>query len=406
MIDVIFSAYFCNPYWPSESYGAFKWMETMLDKANVKVFTSKGSEEGILKYYNNQLPDNLKVYTFEDDNYLKKKLKIQLHFGYFTFNKNVEKFLKSNSEELKNVKFILHKNPSSFRYFTCLHKHGAPLVVGPLGGGLQVPPVLKDYFESESFVNKLRKYDKFLLKLPVYRKQYKAADKILLTFNYIKNTLPKEFHHKTQEFFDIGIEVDNQLPQRAPIKNNEPVRLLYVGKLIRYKGAELAIRAVALLNDHNIHFDIVGDGVEKKFLENLTKELELTDRVTIHGLIPFEKVGEFYLNSHIFCFPTLTEAGGGVFLEAMKFGLPILSVNNGGPKYIIPNEGGIKVAIDNKEMMIDQIAESLIPMINSEGLRRKMGEANYKHVKATYSWEAQRDNIYRLIENYEAKDHA
>jgi glycosyltransferase involved in cell wall biosynthesis len=399
-MKIIYSAYFCNPYWPSESMGAFKWLEILVQKFEVVVFTSEGSAQGINQYYQQSFPKNLKIVTFKDDNLLKRKFKVQLHFGYFTFNSNVKKYIQKRGDEFDDVKLVLHKNPTSFRYFTYLYKLKKPLIIGPVTGGLQVPKQIQNYFKSESLINRFRVLDQWVLKLPMYRSQYKNADKVLITLDYLRDLLPKKILPKVTTFFDTGINVDNEFLRRNKDNKTEPIRIIWVGKMVRYKGLELLVRAASKINREDFIVDVVGDGGEQQYIQNLIRELGLTNKILLHGSVPYEKMATVYQQADVFCFPTLTEASGNVFLEAMKYGLPIVTIDNGGPRYMCPHEGTFKIPITSVDDIVEKISEKLIQLISSAELREKMGRANYEHVKANYTWDKLSKNIIELVEEY------
>ncbi len=65
--------------------------------------------------------------------------------------------------------------------------------------------------------------------------------------------------------FDTGIDTTDLQRENDRSTNKKTVNILYVGKLIRYKGAELLIKAIIPLKDkYNFVLHIVGDGVEEK----------------------------------------------------------------------------------------------------------------------------------------------
>src|SRR5699024_4418430 len=79
----------------------------------------------------------------------------------------------------------------------------------------------------------------------------------------------------------------NDLPSPPPPSpdpsEDAPVRLLFVGRVIRTKGVRDAIRALALLRDRRLVFDVVGDGFDREACESLAGELGVADRVHFHG---------------------------------------------------------------------------------------------------------------------------
>ncbi len=390
---VLLSAYFCSPYLPSEASGAFKWMTILLKEFKVVLLTNKESEADVNRYYQGNLPENLSVLTFDDDHPL-KGVKVQLHFGYFTFNRNLARYIRKDGSMLKDADLILHKNPTSFRYPTCLHLLDVPLIIGPIGGGLQVPKQLKKYFKKEPWINKLRVLDQYLLKLPVIRKAYDKAALLLITLDYLRDILPDKYQDKIRVFFDTGIDAGDG--NDHDYRPGETLRILYLGKLIRFKGAELAIRAV-LQCKAPVRFDIVGDGVEREFLESLSKELDHDNRIHFHGNVAYEEVEKYYAKADVFLFPSLTEASGNVLLEAMKNGLPIVTVNNGGPQYMCPDEGAVKVGISDPDQMIRELTEGIDRLADSPEKRKEMGMLNFRHCRDTYSWEVLEEKIINLV---------
>lgn len=114
--------------------------------------------------------------------------------------------------------------------------------------------------------------------------------------------------------------------------NNSVINLLFVGRLVPYKGADMLIDAIHNLSDdlrNKIKLTIVGDGSEKVKLENQVKNLGLEKVVSFTGWIKQEETVEYYKQADIFCFPSIREFGGAVVLEAMACGLPCIVANNG-----------------------------------------------------------------------------
>lgn len=394
MKQIVLSAYYCNPYLPSEASGAFKWLQILLKKYSVILLTNEESNEGVMKFYDQKLPERLKILTFDDTHFLKDRFRIQVHFGYFAYNRNLRKYIKSGAPDLKNAQLIIHKNPTSFRYPTCLYLLDIPLIIGPIGGGLQVPKELQQYFKKEPLINRLRIFDQYLLKLPAIRRSYDKANRLLITLDYLKDILPKRYASKILVFFDTGIDVPEQPPET---NSSELIRILYVGKLIRFKGAELAIRAVAGIKEP-YRFDIVGDGVEMEYLKSVARELNCIDRINFHGNVSYQEVESYYANADIFLYPSLTEASGNVLLEAMKYALPIVAVDNGGARYMCPDDGTIKVPIAPPDKMVQSLHEGVTKLLISSDERIKMGRINHHHCLHHYSWQVLERKIIDLVD--------
>ncbi len=108
------------------------------------------------------------------------------------------------------------------------------------------------------------------------------------------------------------------------------IRVLAIGRLVEYKGLEYLVRAIPfLLNKHHIRVDVLGDGPLKAYLLALISELGLEQSVLLHGAVTEDVRDNYLSHADIFCFPSITkqEMYGMVQLEAMAYGLPIISTD-------------------------------------------------------------------------------
>ena len=388
---ILLSSYKNDPFGISESYIAFVWLNILLKKFNVILLTTTEAEKSLTEYYGNNLNGSLKIISFKDEYPFKNKSAVRngLKLGYFYFNNKIKKYLKKHPEIIKSSDILFHKTPVSFRYFTSLVRFNKPVYLGPISGGIKPPAVLKNYFKKESLIHKLRNLDTLILKLPPYKKQFAKLEKVLVCFDYVEDILPKEYLKRKKNLLDIGIDC-SQFNQAV---NNDIPKILYVGRLTRYKGAELLIRSIEKIKDLNLVLDIVGDGEERGFLENIVKEFNLQNKIHFHGFKNAKEVKQFYSNASIFCFPSLTESIGIVFYEAMASGLPIITINNGGPKYICPDEGAIKIPLASETDIIKSLAESIQLLVENPGKSEEMGKFNRKYCFENYDWKTLEKNI-------------
>lgn len=103
-----------------------------------------------------------------------------------------------------------------------------------------------------------------------------------------------------------------------------------IGRVVRRKAYDVIIRALAEIKDSSVKLVIVGDGPEKRNLENLANYLGLGKRVIFTGFASDELKCQYLSNSNLFAMTSLHEGFGIVFMEAMHFGLPIVATNHGG----------------------------------------------------------------------------
>lgn len=120
-------------------------------------------------------------------------------------------------------------------------------------------------------------------------------------------------------------------------------RLLFVGQLLRGKGVEHAIDALAWMPDASL--DIVGDGPSRPDLEARARTIA-PGRVRFHGFVPGAGVGAFYDQASVVLVPShWPEPFGMTGIEAMRRARPVIGADHGGiPEWLPDGVGGFLFA--------------------------------------------------------------
>jgi len=116
--------------------------------------------------------------------------------------------------------------------------------------------------------------------------------------------------------------------------------LVFVGRLVSDKGADLLVSAVGVLRKQGLQpkLTIIGDGPERAPLERQVRELALSDQVVFAGAQPQKKLAELLRQHEIMVVPSLwQEPFGVVALEGAACGCVVLGSDGGGlPEAIGP----------------------------------------------------------------------
>ena len=176
----------------------------------------------------------------------------------------------------------------------------------------------------------------------------------------------------------IGEPFENQ--PEISLENKENL-ISFVGRLDREKNA---IALLEIFKESKIHTDwklqIIGDGSERKNLEQFVEKNQLQDRVIFYGTKTSEEILKLLRRSKIFGFTSLKEALGIVLVEAMFCSNAIISYNcNYGPSDIVKNNSGFLIDVNNKEDFI----QKLDMLTNSDEKLEKMME---KASKEAQNW--------------------
>jgi glycosyltransferase involved in cell wall biosynthesis len=191
-----------------------------------------------------------------------------------------------------------------------------------------------------------------------------------------------------------GIELDNykNLRKQNSLVNNKKI-IIFVGTLRPVKGLIYLIKAMDIIHAEieNTILMIIGDGEERKSLEEAVIKSHLEKVVIFNGKIPNKDIPKYLVQGDVFVLPSLSEGFPNVILEAMAAGLPIVSTNIHGLSEIIRNEeNGYLVEPKNPQQLADKLLQILKNPIQS----KKISSNNIEKVKK-YSWK----NVIECLED-------
>jgi len=176
--------------------------------------------------------------------------------------------------------------------------------------------------------------------------------------------------------------------------------ILYVGRLVSYKGIEYLIRA---LQESNARAWIVGTGPLKESLVALARQLGISDRVEFLSDISAADLVAYYHACEALVLPSVTNAEmfGIVQLEAMACRKPVISTNlpTGVPWVNQSGITGLVVSPAN----VTELAEAIRTLLSNRRLREDMGEAGRKRVEQHFTSEKMATgllDVYRNLLNH------
>jgi len=176
-----------------------------------------------------------------------------------------------------------------------------------------------------------------------------------------------------------------------------------------YKGHEIIFDALSLLRNLNFPYfpilHVVGNGNDKKRLENVVESLGLSDQVLFHGYITEDYLEKLYSSSLIFVMPSFVkksddekwggEGFGLVYLEAGLHQLPVIACDEGGQTdCIVDGKTGFLIKPEAKEL-----AHKIEFLLSNPNLAHKMGEAGYYHVLNHFNFDRFKEDVLQLIES-------
>jgi len=278
-----------------------------------------------------------------------------------------------------------------------------PFIWGPIGGGSFVPNELLK--ELCFFVRLVEKWKRVVQRIGrnlwIRRKTLKRSNTILVCTKETKRDIPRKYHSKIHYFPKKGIKKEEIGPVPKKKQKQKQFAILSAGRMHRFSGFDLAIRAFHLFSkeNQNTRLEILGKGKEKKNLEELIEQLDLKYRVKIKPWMERKKLLSLMQRCDVFFYPGLNDEKGTLIVDAMAQGKPVVGLDIAGPGFHIQKEWGIKIKPRTKEMVINGLALALEKLYKSEPLRRKLGRAARKRVKDYYIWDEMGKSMEKIYQS-------
>ena len=272
---------------------------------------------------------------------------------------------------------VHHLTWGGVRAPTFLGLVGIPLIVGPLGGGETSPRLLRRALPVKArLAETLRDVSNHTIAFnPLVRHGLTSATTIVTKTPDTARLLSPSMRKKSINFLELGLEsARSPRPQRPP----GPPRLLFAGRLIYWKGAHIAIKALGELirKSPGAQLTIVGKGKEEHRLRVATAEHGLVENVRFVPWLPQQTLFELYQANDVFVFPSLHDSSGNAVLEALSFGLPVVCLDLGGPAQIVTPSSGVIVSTARRDtsQLALAMAEDLARILSSPKLMKELSD--------------------------------
>jgi rhamnosyl/mannosyltransferase len=157
---------------------------------------------------------------------------------------------------------------------------------------------------------------------------------------------------------------------------------LFTGRLVRYKGCDVLLRALADLDAAAI---VAGEGPMKADLIALARGLGLEGRVQFPGEVSAEELVALYHAADVFVLPSVSraEAFGFVQVEAMACGTPVISTNVASGVSWVNQHGVTGIVVEAGR--VDALRGALDSLLGDPGTRARMGAAARRRVQKAFT---------------------
>jgi glycosyltransferase involved in cell wall biosynthesis len=201
--------------------------------------------------------------------------------------------------------------------------------------------------------------------------------------------------------------VNKSALKRIPAKgySNKEVRVLYVGRFIPGKEADLAVRAFSIFCKSHpgvAEFDLIGGKTYlRDRIDDLIESEDVSDSVRTYGWMDHEEVKQLYSDYDVFLFPSLRDSDGTVVFESLSAGLPVICLDLGGPPKVVGKNGGIIVPAqtETEGEVVEGLALALERICGDGELLVRLKEAALQRAKEL-TWENTVHSVCGLITDH------
>ncbi|MEO5682375.1 MAG: glycosyltransferase family 4 protein [Chitinophagaceae bacterium] len=382
-MKVVLSAFACDPSKGSEPHNGWCWASGLAERGyEVHCLTRDDGKASIEQ----------------------QKTVPNLHFHYVVLPLGLEKMYAASTASMylyyllwqwlsyrrakklhRTQQFSLahHVTWGSLQMGSFLYKLNIPFIFGPVGGGQKAPEKFKKYFLNHwATEEKREKISDFMGKYsPACKKMLGKADVVIVTNNETLEMARSIGAKKISFCLDFALP-ESFFPAVFTPKQPEPNRLqlLWVGRFLPRKGILLILDVMMELKDYSgITLTVVGDGeMRSAFLDTITK-YSLEQTVDWKGSVPFVEVKKFYATHDVFFFTSLRDSSPAQLVEAMAYGMPVVTLNLHGQAMNINDQTGIRCACDTPEMAISELKKAILFLYNNQQTVTSMSTAAHAY---------------------------
>lgn len=178
------------------------------------------------------------------------------------------------------------------------------------------------------------------------------------------------------------LEKGDLFVQQNAVQNNKKINMLFVGRLVYYKGCEVLLQAFSQIDGAVL--TIIGRGELENKLKNISIALGISNRVYFLGEVDEKRLSKAFEDCDVFVLPSVekSEAFGLVQIEAMSYGKPVINTNlsSGVPYVSIDGITGITVRPND----VLDLRDAMNWMVSHEEERLEMGRKARERVKECF----------------------
>jgi glycosyltransferase involved in cell wall biosynthesis len=398
---ILLSAYACEPNQGSEPGIGWHWaVELARAGHEVWVLTRANNREAIESALDEQPLRNLHFMYYDLPAWARwwKRGSRGVRLYYLLWQWGAYRAVRHFYREMQfdivhHITFGVFRHPSFMAFLR------APFIFGPVGGGETAPLQLRKTFPLRGYLlDWTRDLANWVTHIdPLMTAVYRRSAVILCKTQETLQRIPARYHFKCVVQPEVGIDVSALASHHSTRHDDGHFRVLYVGRLVYWKGLHLGLMAFAKLREtHAAQLTVIGSGPDENWLRDLAQRLGISDSVTWIAWMEHQAVLKTYPRYDAFLFPSLHDSSGNSVLEALSNGLPVVCLDLGGPAALVDPSCGFRVLPAEPELVVTRLAHALAALVENKALAHGMQKAAVQRVYDHFLWRQQVARMERV----------
>ena len=274
----------------------------------------------------------------------------------------------------------------------------APLIPSFIGAKLKRTPIIgtihdvstigDDQWIQSSKVAAIA--EKILVRIPY--------DKILSVSNATKKSLVEYYGVKEDRICVVYAGVDLKFIDSVKINEKYQNTIIFVGRLAPHKHVDHLLKVVKSLKTDipNIKLIIIGNGLEKENLINLTKKYGIKNNVQFMENLSYKELISEMKKSNVLTLPSTREGFGMVLAEANACEIPVVAYASGGVVEVVDDGiNGFLVEPSN----VKSLENNIKFLLTHHSKRDNLGKNGRKLVEKSFTWDKNVKEILNIYNN-------
>lgn len=305
-----------------------------------------------------------------------------------------------------DIDVVFQPTPIAAKALSFMLGLGAPVVIGPMSGGMNLPPAFR---RMDSAIVRgsiaVSRWGATLLHRLFPGKLRAAA--LVVANDQTYEALPPDVRGQIFQLMESAVDLERWQVRRPLVRRDDaPVSFIFCARFVDWKGINLLVRAFApLARSGGAMLHLVGDGELLEDIRAQVRREELTQHITLHGRLGRDHYQELLRETDVYVTPSLRECGGMAMMEAMAVGLPVIGINWGGVAQYASADCALLIDPTSEEAVVVGLTTAMRRMVQSPLLRQSMGTAARRHLEqARHGWADKADDMLNILAEVAKKE--